>query len=104
MGGPYEATGFGVDVDLTSYGVGLTPYDVLFSESQGRAIVTCATDRVTALKALAQEHGVPAFHAGVVGAAQGPVVVRCGGKEAIAQPVARLREVYFQAIPRRMGD
>src|SRR5437773_6724190 len=47
MGGPYQAHGFGLDLDLTTYDARrttheLTTYEVLFSESHGRAVVTCA--------------------------------------------------------------
>src|SRR5207253_8348173 len=52
MGGPYEQTGFGLDVDLTAYGVGLTAEALLFSESHGRAVVSCAPERAAAGAAL----------------------------------------------------
>jgi phosphoribosylformylglycinamidine synthase len=103
MGGAYEAVGFGLELDLTSYGVGLTSYDVLFSESHGRAVVTCAPERVAAIQALAGQLGVPATRAGTVGPPDGDfrITLRDG---VVEQPVAGLREVYFSAIPRRMGD
>ncbi|HMH81602.1 MAG TPA: phosphoribosylformylglycinamidine synthase subunit PurL, partial [Gemmatimonadales bacterium] len=49
MGGPYDETGFGLDIDLTTYGLRLTPIDLLFSESHGRAVVTCRPEGVTAV-------------------------------------------------------
>jgi phosphoribosylformylglycinamidine synthase len=103
MGGPYQETGFGMDIDLTTHHAPLTTNELLFSESHGRAVVTCAPERATAVEALARELGVPVQHAGTVGAADGAfrVALRDG---AIDEPVARLREVYFTAIPRRMGD
>ncbi|MBI1967294.1 MAG: phosphoribosylformylglycinamidine synthase subunit PurL [Gemmatimonadetes bacterium] len=103
MGGPYQPAGFGLDIDLTSYAIRLTPYDVLFSESHGRAVITCPPERASAVLALAQEHGVPAHRAGAVGPENGVLRVRLRDG-AIEQPVARFREVYFEAIPRRMGD
>src|SRR3989440_4214892 len=60
MGGPYEETGYGLDVDLTPYGLGLAAEALLFSESHGRAVVTCAAERAAAVAALAQELGVAA--------------------------------------------
>ena len=103
MGGPYDETGFGLDIDLTTYGLRLTPIDLLFSESHGRAVVTCRPEGVTAVGALAHEHGVPARRIGTVGARGG--VVRLRLRDAtVEQPVDRLRHVYFGAIPRRMGD
>ena len=103
MGGPYQDTGFGMDIDLTTYHAPLTTPESLFSESHSRAVVTCAPERVPAVEALAREHGVPLHRAGTVGPPNGAfrVTLREG---AIAEPVARLREVYFNAIPRRMGD
>jgi phosphoribosylformylglycinamidine synthase len=103
MGGPYHEAGFGLDLDLTAYGVPLPDDDLLFSETQARAVVTCAPERAAAVAALAAGHGVPAVDIGTVGSAGGELRARLrdGG---IRVPVARLREVYFTAIPRRMGD
>ena len=103
MGGPYQQEGFGMDVDLSAYAARLTPHDQLFSESQGRAVITCPPDRVTAVQALAGELGVPLFRAGTVGQANGAfrITLRDGQVE---ESIARLRDVYFSAIPRRMGD
>src|SRR5256886_3615410 len=67
MGGPYEQTGFGLDVDLTAYALSLTALNLLFSESHGRAVITCSPERAAAVTALAQEHGVPIHRAGTVG-------------------------------------
>jgi len=106
MGGPYQDAGFGLDVDLTTHHAPLTAHELLFSESHGRAVVTCLPERVSAVEALAREHGVPVHRVGTVGDAQGEfrVKVRAGAGDTIEEPVARLREVYFNAIPRRMGD
>src|SRR5439155_229465 len=41
MSGPYDDTGFGLDVDLTTYGLRLAALELLFSESHGRAGLTC---------------------------------------------------------------
>src|SRR3989441_2257469 len=103
MGGAYEETGFGLEVDLTSYAGRLTADDLLFSESHARAVVTAPPQRSGALVALAQELGVPAHRAGAVGARGGPVRMRLRDG-VIAHPVDRLRQVYFTALPRRMGD
>ena len=103
MGGPYQEHGFGLDIDLTAHGAPLTAHHLLFSESHGRAVVTCAPERVAAIQALAGELSVPATRAGTVGPADGDfrITLRDG---VVEQPVAGLREVYFSAIPRRMGD
>ena len=103
MGGPYQEAGFGMDVDLTTYSAPLTAPDLLFSESHGRAVITCAPERAAAVAALAQELGVPAYRAGTVGEYDGSVRLQL--RDAVVHCVVRrLREVYFTAIPRRMGD
>jgi phosphoribosylformylglycinamidine synthase len=103
MGGPYQELGFGLDVDLTTYHAPLTTHQVLFSESHGRAVITSSPDRAAAVQALAGELGVPLCRAGTVGAQGGAfrITLRDG---TIDESVGRLREVYFSAIPRRMGD
>src|SRR6266478_5535112 len=103
MGGPYQEHGFGLDVDLTPHATRLTPHELLFSESHGRAVITCAPERAAAVQALAGELGVPLFRAGTVGPKDGAfrIALRDGQ---IEEPVSRLRDVYFSAIPRRMGD
>jgi phosphoribosylformylglycinamidine synthase len=103
LGGPYQQSGFGLDVDLVAYGAPLPADDLLFSESHARAVITCAAERAAAIATLAAEHGVPAVEVGAVGGENGHVRVRLRDAE-IAEPVARLRDVYFSAIPRRMGD
>ena len=103
MRGPYDETGFGLDIDLTAYGSPLTAVEVLFSESQARAVVTCRVERCAAVTALAQELGVPAYRVGDVGEPRG--VVRFQLRDAVVEhPVDRLRQVYFSSLPRRMGD
>ncbi|HEV8265930.1 MAG TPA: phosphoribosylformylglycinamidine synthase subunit PurL [Gemmatimonadales bacterium] len=103
IGGPYQDAGFGLDADLTAHGAPLTAHDLLFSESHGRALITCAPERVAAVETLAREMGVPVLRVGTVGPPNGRfrVALRDG---AIDEPIARLRDVYFNAIPRRMGD
>jgi len=102
MGGPYQENGLGLEIDLSSYSR-LTAAEVLFSESQARAVITCAPERAAAALALAQELGVPAYRAGTVGERNGTVRITLRNAES-RHPVGQLRDVYFNAIPRRMGD
>jgi phosphoribosylformylglycinamidine synthase subunit PurL len=103
MGAPYQDAGLGLDVDLASYHGDLSAADLLFSESQARAVITCHRDHAAAVMALAKDLAVPAFRAGTVG--QPGDLVRIRLPQALVEhPVGRLREVYFAAIPRRMGD
>jgi len=103
MGGAYEETGFGLEIDLTAYSSPLTAHDLLFSESHGRAVITCAPERAAAVAALAQELGVAAQAIGTVGERGGVLRIRLRDA-AVEHPVDRLRQVYFTALPRRMGD
>ena len=104
MGGPYQGFGYGLEVDLTApHAARLTSHELLFSECHGRAVITCPPERAAAVQALAGELGVPALRCGSVGTKDGTfrIALRDG---AIEESVARLRDVYFSAIPRRMGD
>jgi phosphoribosylformylglycinamidine synthase subunit PurL len=103
MGGPYQQAGFGIDLDLTEYASGLDAADLLFSESHGRALVTCKPEKAAAVEQLARRSGVPVYDAGMVKTAQDTFALRMRDAT-ISQTVAALREVYFSAIPKRMGD
>jgi len=103
MAGPYDETGFGLDIDLTTYGLRLAAVELLFSESHGRAVITCPPERTTAVAALAQELGVPAQRVGTVAARGGAVRLRLHDAT-VEHPVERLRQVYFSSVSRRMGD
>ncbi|HXJ29017.1 MAG TPA: phosphoribosylformylglycinamidine synthase subunit PurL [Gemmatimonadales bacterium] len=103
MGGPYQQTGFGVDLDLTGYASGLDAADLLFSESHGRAVVTCPPEQAAAVAQLARRIGVPVYDAGMMKTPDATFALRLRDG-AISQTVTALREVYFSAIPKRMGD
>ena len=103
IGGPYQRAGVGLDLNLSRYAPGLPAAELLFSESQGRAVITLPPGHFAAVSALAEGTGVPLFHAGTTGVAGGSfnLTLRDGK---ISYPVEQLREVYFGSIPRRMGD
>jgi phosphoribosylformylglycinamidine synthase II len=103
MGGPYQQAGFGVDLDLAGYASGLGATELLFSESHGRALVTCPLEKTAAVEQLARRSGVPVYDAGMVKTPNETFALRLRDA-AIEQTVAALREVYFSAIPKRMGD
>src|SRR5256884_518527 len=94
MGGAYEETGFGLDADLTAYGSPLTAHDLLFSESHGRAVITCAPERAAAVAALAQELGVAAQ--GIGGGGEGGGALRGRLRDATGEhPLGRVRQGDF---------
>ena len=103
MGGPYQGSGYGLEVDLTPHAARLTSHELLFSESHGRAVITCPAERAAAVQALAGELGVPVLRCGSVGAKDGAFRIKLRDG-AIEESVTRLRDIYFSAIPRRMGD
>jgi len=102
IGGPYAPHGHGASVDLTAYAGGTSMDGLLFGEDGARVVVSCAPGDAERLTALAAERGVPAYLAGIVGEAPGGrLEVNCGST-ALAWDVAELRDIYHDAIPRRM--
>jgi phosphoribosylformylglycinamidine synthase len=85
----------GVDVDLDD---DLAPIPLLFGESQGRVVVSCAPDVVEDALRMARRHGVPAREIGRVGEVGGPFRIRTGeaGVDLDSREMARL---YYGAIP-----
>jgi phosphoribosylformylglycinamidine synthase II len=100
IGGPYAKGALGADVNLAGYG----PADdigLLYGEDQGRVVLSCRPTDRAALLALAQVHSVPTVLAGVVGEPGGTLSI-VTGRTTHSWPASELRNVYFEAIPRRM--
>jgi phosphoribosylformylglycinamidine synthase len=100
IGGPYADGPLGARIDLGGHADGLSPEALLYAEDGARAVVSCAPEAADRLLALAREYGVPAHRAGVVEAE--PVLAVARGAEGWRWNVDTLRDVYFEAIPRRM--
>ena len=94
-------SGLGADVKLAAATPGVAPAATLFAEDQGVVVVSARPDRVADLQALAARHGVPCEAVGSVGAAGGELHLRVDAAR-ILRPVARLRQVYEDALPRRL--
>ena len=79
----------------------LPPVATLFAESQGRIVISCATDQTARVLAIAEEHGVPAAKIGSVTSAGSPfrIVMREGKVDA---DLAEMADAYFGALPRIM--
>ena len=92
----------GADVDLTRWAGTVAPDAALFGEDQGRAVVSLAPADLGALTGLAKHHGVPASAVGTVGAAGAPLRVALGSAS-LSRPVDQLRDIYENAIPRRLA-
>jgi phosphoribosylformylglycinamidine synthase II len=100
MGGPYVPGSLGASLDLTGYAPDLPIEGLLYGEDGARAVVSCSPSSVRALISLANEHGVPVFHAGKVDSS-GMLELRLGS-ELFSWSTEALRRIYFEAIPRRM--
>jgi phosphoribosylformylglycinamidine synthase II len=103
IGDPYAETPFGANLDLTQLQGSLSSAALLFGEDQARAIVSVAPERRETLLALAREHGVPVYVIGKVLEPGATLQVTLSGGT-ITWPVTELRDIYLQAIPRRMGS
>jgi phosphoribosylformylglycinamidine (FGAM) synthase-like enzyme len=102
IGGPYATVSLGARIALAG-GTSPGPEALLYGEDMGRAVVSCARDRMATLLELAEQHGVPATSAGMVEPAGGDLGIHLRESHAtFSWPVAALRQAYFDAIPRRM--
>jgi phosphoribosylformylglycinamidine synthase II len=91
----------GADVDVTALAGALPAAAALFGEDQGIVLVCARADRATAVQQIARSHGVACRVIGAVGEPEGELRIRAGDQQ-IARPVARLRRIYEDALPRRL--
>jgi phosphoribosylformylglycinamidine synthase subunit PurL len=100
IGGPYVPGSLGATLDLTGYAPDVPEEGVLYGEDGARAVVSCRPVSARYLIALANEYGVPVFHAGRV---QGSGTLELQlGPQLFSWSSEALRKIYFDAIPRRM--
>ncbi len=92
----------GLDADLSALAGGIGAEALLFGEDQGVMVVSAPPARAEAALAVAREHGVAARAIGTVGGRRGRVAIRVGAR-GLERPVARLRRIYEEALPRRLG-
>ena len=83
----------GVEVDLTA---SLRPDTALFSESQGRAVVSLSPQNLEAVLKLAQDCGVPAAVLGTVGGES--LLIRVNGEEVADVPLVQCSEYYRRGL------
>ena len=100
MGGPYVPGSLGASLDLTGYAPDVPMDGLLYGEDGARAVVSCCPGGGAPLIALANEHGVPVFHAGRVESA-GTLELQVG-PQLFSWSTEALRRIYLEAIPRRM--
>ncbi|HXY70188.1 MAG TPA: AIR synthase related protein, partial [Gemmatimonadales bacterium] len=90
----------GADVRLEPP-AGASPAATLFGEDQGVVVASARPERVGAVAEVARRHGVPCRVVGAVGAPDGEIRIRVGDVQ-VARPVAGLRRIYEDALPRRL--
>jgi len=102
IGGPWANATFGATVDLARHADAVSDLGWLFGEDAGRVLVSCAPEHVAALQALAAEHGHGAHYLGLVGPAEGELIIRRDERR-WQWSTRRLRAIHLEAIPRRMA-
>jgi phosphoribosylformylglycinamidine synthase II len=100
IGGPYVPGSLGASLDLTGYAPDVPLDGLLYGEDGARAVVSCPQAAARPLIALADQHGVPVFRAGLVESA-GTLELQVGS-HLFSWSTEALRRIYFDAIPRRM--
>jgi phosphoribosylformylglycinamidine synthase len=99
--------GVGAEVDLTAAlsRDGLTPFELLFSESQARALVAAApgepADRVAVLAAA---HGVPLLWLGTTSAVTGEAAAAVVVRGLFTIPLTQARTAYEATLPAHFAD
>ena len=74
---------------------------LLFGETQSRVVISCAPDRLAAIKELAENEGQPLQVLGVTG---GNSLQMQTSRGELSWDIARLRDVWWNAIGRLMGE
>ncbi|GBR73305.1 phosphoribosylformylglycinamidine synthase subunit PurL [Candidatus Termititenax aidoneus] len=93
-------SGQGAEVQLMS---GKLRLDVLlFAETQARAVVSVAPDKLSAFQKLAAKYAVPAQSVGKVQA--GNFTMTVDGEKLIDLPVAKMADKYYSAIPKLLSE
>ena len=103
IGGPWADGVFGAALDLGTHAGALTAEAVLFAEDHGRVVASFDPRHGPALAALAGDHGVPWEVVGTVAEPGGDLRI-AGLVPGLAWQVPRLRQLYMDAIPRRMSQ
>jgi phosphoribosylformylglycinamidine synthase len=96
MGGDHQY--LGMEVELPDE---LPTAALLFGESQGRVVISCAPADVAQVQTLAAQAGVPVRRIGRVGERNGTFVLRTPDIS-FKTPIRDLAEIYHEAIPRLM--
>jgi phosphoribosylformylglycinamidine synthase len=103
MGGPWATQVFGARIDLARHADEVSDIGWLFGEDGASALVSCSPEHVAELQRRGAELGVHCHFVGLVGPAEGNIeIVR--DDRSWQWGARRLREIYMNAIPRRMSE
>lgn len=102
IGGPWNNRVFGARANLAQHAESVSDTGWCFGEDMARALISCAPEYVAALQRLAHDHGTPCHFLGLVDGSD-PTLRIERGANGWAWSVTRLRELYMNAIPRRMA-
>ena len=69
---------------------------MLFGETPGRVLVSCATEKVDEVRTLAEKYGVPATACGTVRA--GRLTLRRGGEILVDEDTASLSRIWRESL------
>ncbi|NNG16585.1 MAG: phosphoribosylformylglycinamidine synthase subunit PurL, partial [Gemmatimonadales bacterium] len=103
MAGPYAPPSFGATIDLTRLAKGMSIEQILYGENGARAVVSCHAANEARVLRLASDAGVPATTVGSVTDSGQRLEIRVEGA-VLSWDIQRLRTLYFDALPRRMGQ
>ncbi len=101
IGGPWAGGFHGATVNLAQHAESVSDLGWCFGEDMARAVISCAPEHVAALQRLAHDHDTACHYLGLVDG-RDPTLRIERGAHVWAWPVPRLRDIYMNAIPRRM--
>ncbi len=89
-------SGVGAEIALDDHADDLDSLSILFSESQGRAIVCGAPENLDAIMAIAESHGVAARAIGTT--VTGALVIQRRGADLIRTTVPEMKRIWNEAF------
>ena len=93
-----EEQWFGADIQLHEE---LPTASLLFGESQGRVVISCAPENLNRVCDLAGSRNLPCQQIGMVGPVNGDFTLQTS-EISLRAPITSLAEVYYDAIPKLM--
>jgi phosphoribosylformylglycinamidine synthase subunit PurL len=101
IGSGYATQGLGATLLLEGYAQETSWEQLFYGEDGARVVVSSDPANLPELVALCAEHDVPTWHAGSVGEPNGKLELQARS-QLFSWDIRALRQIYFEAIPRRM--